>query len=149
MYQIVTVTVSFRKWQPTVCKKPQKFLHDLSTLPIYCQSSKQLNTTRCVNILLDPELSTSSLCTIVPFDISCNSVFVIDMSSLMNPRDIVCDDMGVWKWKGSYQRWFSVDETGCIVTISKSLTKFPDVPCYPIWKRYRIRGIFRGSYIYG
>ena len=54
------VTVSFRKRQPTVREKPQKFLHDLSTLPIYCQSSKQLNTTQCVNILLDPELSTDS-----------------------------------------------------------------------------------------
>ena len=54
----------------------------------------------------------------------------------MNPKDIVCDDMGVWKWKGSYRRWLSVDETGCIVTISKSLTKVPDMPCYCIWKRY-------------
>ena len=130
------VTVSFRKRQPTVREKPQKFLHDLSTLPIYCQSSKQLNTTQCVNILLDPELSTDSLCTRVPFDISCNSVFVIDMSSLMNPKDIVCNDMGVWKWKGSYRRWLSVDETGYIVTIGKSLAKVPDVHCYRIWKRY-------------
>ena len=47
MYKIATV--SFRKRQPTVHDKPQKFLHDLSTLPIYCQPSKQLNTTQCVN----------------------------------------------------------------------------------------------------
>ena len=134
MYKIDTV--SFRKRQPTVRDKPQKFLHDLSTLPIYCQPSKQLNTTQRVNILLDPELSSDSLCTRVPFDINCNSVFVIGMSSLMNPKDIVCDDMGVWRWKGSYQRWLSVDETGYIETIGKSLTEIPDVPCYHIWKRY-------------
>ena len=54
----------------------------------------------------------------------------------MKPKDIVCDDMSVWRWKGSYRRWLSVDETGYIETIGKSLTKTPDLPCYRIWKRY-------------
>ena len=78
------------------------------------------------------ELSTDSLCTRVPFDFSCNSVFV----KPDEPKRYSSDDMGVWKWKGSYQRWLNVDETGYIVTISKSLTKVPDVPCYRIWKRH-------------
>ena len=126
----------FRKRQPTVRDKPQEFLHGLSTLPIYSQSSKQLSTVQCVNILLDPELSSDSLCTRVPFDINCNSVFVIDMSILKDPKDVTCDDMGVWRWKGSYQRWLSVDEAGYIETIGKTLKNLPDLPCYRIWKRY-------------
>ena len=28
------------------------------------------------------------------FDVVCNCVFV----DLNNPKDIACDDMGVWKW---------------------------------------------------
>ena len=130
------VCISFRKRQPTVRDKPQKFLHDLSTLPIYCQSSKQLSTIQCVNILLDPELSSDSLCSRVPFDVNCNSVFVIDMSILSDPKDVVCDDMGVWRWKGSYRRWLCVDETGYIEMIGKTLKKVPYIPCYRIWKRY-------------
>ena len=30
----------------------------------------------------------------------------------------------VWRWKGSYQRWLSVDETGYAETIGKILKKF-------------------------
>ena len=115
--------VPFRKRQPTVHDKPLKFLHDLSTIPIYCQSSKQLSTVQCVDILFDPELSSNSLCTRVPFDVHCNSVFVIDTSNLSDPKDVMCDDMGVWRWKGSYRRWLSVDEKGCVETIGKTLKK--------------------------
>ena len=126
----------FRKRELTVHDKPLKFLHDLSTVPIYYQSSKQLSTVQCIDILLDPDLSSDSLCTRIPFDVHCNSVFVIDMSNLSDPKDVMCDDMGVWRWKGSYRRWLSVDEGGSIETIGKTLKQVPDIPCYRIWKRY-------------
>ena len=54
------------------------------------------------------------------------------MSILSDPKDVVCDDMGVWR----YRRWLCVDETGYIETIGKTLKKVPDIPCYRIWKRY-------------
>ena len=85
--------------------------------------------------LLDPELSSNSLCTRVPFDVHCNSVFVIDMSNLSDPKDVMCDDMGVWRWKGSYRRWLSVDEKGCVETIGKTLKKVPNIPCYRAYGR--------------
>ena len=118
--------------------EPQKFLHGLSTLPIYSQSSKQLTTTQCINILLDPDLSSYLLCTTVPFDINCNAVFVIDMSSLPDVKDVTCDDMGVWKWKGSYRRWFSIDEMGYAEILGKMLKEVPDGPHYRIWKRFYV-----------
>ena len=108
--------------------EPQKFLHGLSTLPIYSQSSTQLNTIQCINILLDPDLSSYLLCTTVPFDINCNSVFVVDMSTLPNMKDVTCDDMGVLRWKGSYRRWFSIDETGYAEILGKTLEEVLDVP---------------------
>ena len=74
--------IIFRKQQPTVHDKPQKFLHRLPNLPIYCQTSKQLNTKECVNTLLNPELSSGSMWSRVPFDINCNCVFIVDMARL-------------------------------------------------------------------
>ena len=89
-----------------------------------------------MDILLDPELSPDLVCTRMPFDVDCNSVFVIDMSKLSSPKDIACDDMGVWKWNGSYRRWLSVDEKGIISILGKTLAEIPYDPYYQIWKRY-------------
>ena len=117
--------------------EPQKFLHSLPGLPIYSQPNKQLTTVQCIDILLQPDLSQHFLCSRVPFDINCNSVYVVDMTSLIDPRDVVCDDMGAWKWKGSYRRWISVDEIGWIAIIGKELsTPQQQLPHYRIWKRY-------------
>ena len=89
-----------------------------------------------MDILIDPELSTELVCKRMPFDVDCNSVFVVDMSKLSNPKDIACDDMGVWKWNGSYRRWLSVDEKGVVTVLGKTLAETPSIPYYHIWKRY-------------
>ena len=89
-----------------------------------------------MEILLNPELSTESVCKRMPFDVDCNSVFVVDMNKLANPKDIACDDMGVWKWNGSYRRWISVDEKGFVAVLGKTLVEGSSLLCYHIWKRY-------------
>lgn len=89
-----------------------------------------------MDILLDPELSPELVCTRMPFDVDCNSVFVVDMSKLSNPKDISCDDMGVWKWNGSYRRWLAIDEKGVVCVLGKTLAEAPCTPHYHIWKRY-------------
>jgi len=58
------------------------------------------------------------------------------MASLATPKDVLCDDMGVWLWKGSYRHYLSVDEAGYIDSIGKTIKEAPDVPYYRIWKRY-------------
>ena len=103
---------------------------------MYCQSSSLITTVQCIDILLDPELSENVVCTQVPFDVNCNSLFVVDLSKLSNPRDISCDDMGVWKWSGSYRRWLSVNGLGYVQILGKTLSEIPSLPCYQIWKRY-------------
>ena len=60
------------------------------------------------------------------------------MANLVDPKDIVCDDMGAWKWKGSYRRWITVDETGWITVIGKDLSTPPQLPYYRTWKRYTV-----------
>ena len=130
-----------RKNPSTSCDEPQRFLHSLPGLPIYSQPNKQLSTVQCVDILLHSDLSKHFLCSRVPFDVNCNSVYVVDMANLVDPKDIVCDDMGAWKWKGSYRRWITVDETGWITVIGKDLSTPPQLPYYRIWKRYTVTNL--------
>ena len=48
----------------------------------------------------------------------------------------MCDDMRVWRWKGSCRKWLNNGEKGCIETIGKALKTVPDIPWYCIWMRY-------------
>lgn len=74
------------------------------------------------------------LCQHVPFGVNVNSSFIVDMNRLYNPRDILCDDMGVWKWNGSYRSWISVDEHGEVQIVGKNLAGSPSRMQYRIWK---------------
>jgi len=56
------------------------------------------------------------------------------MAKLASPKDVLCDETGVWLWKGSYRHYLSVDETGHIEKIGNKLTETPDTPYYCIWK---------------
>ena len=80
------------------------------------------------------ELSIELVCKRMPFDVDCNSVYVVDMSKLSNPKDIAYDDFGVWKWNGSYRRWLSVDEKGVVTILGKTPAETPSIPYYHIWK---------------
>ena len=70
--------------------------------------------------------------------VNCNAVFLVDMSALESSRDISCDDMGSWKWGGSYRKWLSIDDMGDVSVLGKCKPTSPDPnQCYyRIWKRY-------------
>ncbi len=116
--------------------KDEKYLHGSKATPVYCQVPKMLTTAQYVNILLDPELQESKICTQVPCSVSSNSVFIVDLNHLESPKDICCDDMGVWVWVGSYQRWCTIDENDEVNILGKQLESPPRVPCYRIKKIY-------------
>ena len=88
--------VATREHQPTIRDEQEQInLHGMPGLPIYCtHSSKLITTVQCMDILLDLELSPDLVCTHMPFDVDCNSIFIVDMNKLSNPKDIACDDMG-------------------------------------------------------
>ena len=125
----------YRKCQSSKKVVTAVALHNCSDMPIYSRESKMLTTAEVMNILLDPDLSEKVVCKKVPFGIDCNSVFI---SGLGTSRDIVCDDMGSWKWSGSYRVWLSVDEIGDVSVQGKSKPGSPDpqLSYYRIWKRY-------------
>ena len=63
-------------------------LHDKRSLPVYCQSSKMLTTQEILNILLDSDLESDSVCTEVPFGVNVNAAFTVDLSKLKSSRDV-------------------------------------------------------------
>ena len=94
-------------------------------------------------LILNPDLS-EEICSKVPFGVNCNSVFLVDHSKLGTSRDIVCDDMGSWKWGESYRMWLSVDEFGGVFVQVKSKPTALDskLSYYRIWKHcYRINPV--------
>ena len=114
-----------------------KFLHGKQTLPVYCQSSKLLSTQELMNVVLDSDLKPESICTQVPFSVHVNSAFVIDLSKLDSPKDILCDDMGTRNWNGSFRKWCSITEHGFVKQLGRCLP-VNDRPsnAYRVWKRY-------------
>ena len=109
-----------------------ELLHNKKELPIYARASKMLCTQEWVHVLLHSQLEKSSICTMVPFAIDINSVFVVDMNKLSSAKDIFCDDMGVWKWGGSYRKWCLPDEDGSIEVLESQA----EYGSYRVWKRY-------------
>lgn len=75
-------------------------LHGMKGLPIYAQPNKMLSIQDVVGVLLSSELEDSSICSLVPFSVEVNAVFVVDLNKLSSPNDVTCDDMGVWTWGG-------------------------------------------------
>ena len=109
-------------------------LHDIEELPVYAQPLRMVSTQEAVNLLLSSELSDSRICTRVPFSVEVNALFVVDLNQLSSPNDIICDDMGVWKWSGSSKRWVLVDDAGFVAFIKEE--DIERGSCYFVWKRY-------------
>lgn len=114
------------------------FLHNKEQLPIYVLGCKKFLTTQeIMNVLLDSDLNMKSVCSQVPFAVASNAVFIVDLSKLEAAKDILCDDMGSWKWSGSFRRWCSVSSEGFVKLLGKDEPE-NGLPCdaYHIWKRY-------------
>lgn len=114
------------------------YLHDICDLPFHSHPRQKLTPLQCFNILLDPELSQEKICSRVPFSVSCNALFVVNLGKLQKLHDILVDDMGVWRWKGSYRVWSNVND-GELTLVGKKKPTGPG-PAYQMWKRYYENG---------
>jgi len=110
-----------------------EFLHNIRELPFHSHPSEKLTSLQCFNVLLDSQLTEENICSRVPFSVSCNAVFIVNLNKLRKPHDILVDDMGVWQWKGSYRVWSSVKD-GELTPVRK--VKPSCKPAYQQWKRY-------------
>lgn len=114
------------------------FLHEKEQIPIYALGCKKFLTTQeIMNVLLDSDLNLISVCSQVPFGVSSNAVFIVDLSKVASARDILCDDMGSWKWSGSFRRWCSVSSEGFVKLLGKEAPEGGlSSDTYHVWKRY-------------
>ena len=110
-------------------------LHDIEELPVYEQPQQFFTTEEAATALLNSNLKEESICTQIPFSVEINAAFIVDLNKFDSPKDILCDDMGVWSWGGSNKRWISIDKNG-FVTFLKSEPSVSGENCFHVWKRY-------------
>ena len=112
------------------------FYHDNKNLPVYSQSTVRYDTREVITILLDPDLTSSKICTRQPTDVAHNTAFVVDVSKLKCVKDLHCDDMGSWHCNGIYKSWIEVDFTGFVTIHGKSKPSRVNDNFYHITKKY-------------
>ena len=109
-------------------------------LPIYENIPMDKKSVKdIVQILLNPKLDTSRVCSRVPTSISRNVSFIVDTSKLQHTDDILSDDMGVWKNN-------RVDKEKVIAKVSRTSVTHVDkcsgqqAPTHSVKRVYRIHG---------
>lgn len=89
---------------------------------MYDYPKKGYSQEEIVQILCDPKLETSLICSTHPVSVENNVAFVIDMSKLKNPCDVQSDDLGAWICKGSRVLTFAVNVTHTSCTLVSLLS---------------------------
>ena len=102
-YVVIFTIFCCRKKEISV--EPTTYLHRITELPVLSQPKQKLRAQDYFNVLLNPQLAKVQICSRVPFSVNCNGIFVVDLNSVKDVRDVLVDDMGVWQWKGSYLLW--------------------------------------------
>ncbi len=116
-HDAVLISLMFRD----VKVKAETVYHcDQHDLPVFGCQRKRITTAEALNILLDPNLDRQKVCTSQPVAIEQNRLFVVDLSHLDKPKDLLCDDVGSWICDGNYTSWVKVDELGDVDRLGKS-----------------------------
>ena len=79
-----------------------------ASVPVFSWSKTAFTGQTLVKLLLT-EYEPEFMCVSQPVNVENNVSFLVDCSKLNNQEDIKCDDMGVWKHKGSPKRFFFVE----------------------------------------
>ena len=105
-------------------------------LSVFGSHPKRITTAEAMNVLLDPDLDRQRVCISQPVAVENNRLFVVDLSHLKKPKDLLCDDMGSWVCNGNYTAWVVVDEVGDVETLGKSLSEEPSEGMYLVCRKY-------------
>ena len=79
-----------------------------TNLPVYGHPKHGYNCEEIIHILLDPVFKDELLSKTHPVSVKYNVSFVIDLSSLSNPKDMRADDLGSWTCIASRRLTFMV-----------------------------------------
>lgn len=72
-----------------------------SKLAVYNNPQERISTKTAAKIILN-DAQEDMLCEMQPTWVDKNSLFVVDMEKLRDPKDITCDDMGSWCLNGTH-----------------------------------------------
>lgn len=93
-------------------------------LPVFARFSSNkkrlLSVEDTVKCILHPDLNEMYLCSKVPIMVNHNTIFLVDSNQLKHPKDISCDDLGVWRNNRVDTTVIQVTvTTRCVATITK------------------------------
>ena len=77
--------------------------------PVYEFPPPKYSAERILQILLDPAIFTSKICSKRPVSISSSATFVIDLTKLADPEDVKNDNFGSWSYSGSHPTTYRVN----------------------------------------
>ena len=61
-----------------------------------------------------------------PSNVSTNSCFMVDLSKLENPENVIHDDLGAWSQSVTDKKYYKVHKTGSICNhVTKTEKKYP------------------------
>ena len=96
-------------------------------LPVYTKNRQVIKSLDVMNLLIrDKDFLQSKVCTSQPLHVEHHLIFIVDMNSLLNVKDIKCDDMGVWINSSCHKLHFNVMEDETDMTISATKLKTGD-----------------------
>ena len=89
---------------------------------MYDTPQERLDTEYATIIILN-DAQENMLCEMQPTCVDKNSVFILDLEKLRNPKDITCDEMGSWCLNGTHPSHLIKHPYGEISLVSKSASK--------------------------
>ena len=103
--------------------RPKNYWNGNSKLPVYNNPTERISTEDAANIILN-DVQEDMLCEMQPTCEDKNTLFVVDLEKLRDPKDITCDDMGSWRLNGTHPSYVTKSHSGLISIISqKSVNK--------------------------
>ncbi len=114
------------------------YWNDNSKLPIHSTPKERISTADAVNIIIDENFKDSKLCQMQPTCVDKNTVFVVDLDKISDPKDITCDDMGSWRANGTHACHVITNDKGDIISVAVSQKKISKHKGkhYKLTKRY-------------
>ena len=85
---------------------------------MYETPQERISTETAANIILN-DAQESMLCEMQPTCVDKNSLFVVDLEKLRDPKDITCDDMGSWRLNGIHPSYITKHRSGEISLVSQ------------------------------
>ena len=85
--------------------------------PIFHKPPSQYSIGQLIEMLLNPSLKPSQVCTKRPTNIKESATYVIDVQSLEHVKDALHDNFGRWEGTGSRERHFIAEKHGNTVKI--------------------------------